>query len=108
MAHGGFKDLVTKRGFSSFLLTQFLGAFNDQIYQTVVMLYANTVHGGAYVPLVAAVFNLPFLLFSGWSGPTGHLRARIAVTISLTVVLPQLPVIPITRWSHMPDSRFRR
>ena len=75
MANDGFKDLLKNGGFRAFLTTQFLGAFNDQIYQTVVLIYAYNVHGGVYVPLVPAVFNLPFLLFSGYSG---HLSDRIS------------------------------
>jgi acyl-[acyl-carrier-protein]-phospholipid O-acyltransferase/long-chain-fatty-acid--[acyl-carrier-protein] ligase len=75
MAHGGFKDLLAKRGFQAFLWTQFLGAFNDSVYQTIVALHAGAVKGGMYVPLVPAVFTLPTLLFSGYSG---HLADRVS------------------------------
>jgi acyl-[acyl-carrier-protein]-phospholipid O-acyltransferase / long-chain-fatty-acid--[acyl-carrier-protein] ligase len=75
MAHNGFADLLKSRGFRAFLWTQFLGAFNDQVYQSIVFLHALTVHGGVYVPLVPAIFNLPFLLFSGYSG---HLSDRVS------------------------------
>ncbi len=83
MRHDGFTDLVKNRGFRAFLITQFLGAYNDQIYQTVVMMYANTVNGAAYVPLVPAVFNIPFFLFSGWSG---HLSDRVSKRTVLRAV----------------------
>ena len=33
MTHGGFKDLLKSGGFQAFLWTQFLGAFNDNVYQ---------------------------------------------------------------------------
>ena len=75
MAHGGFKDLMQKGGFQAFLWTQFLGAFNDSVYQTIVALHAGSVKGGMYVPLVPAVFTLPTLLFSGYSG---HLADRVS------------------------------
>jgi acyl-[acyl-carrier-protein]-phospholipid O-acyltransferase/long-chain-fatty-acid--[acyl-carrier-protein] ligase len=78
MTHNGFRDLLRNGGFRAFLWTQFLGAYNDQIYQSIVMLYAFYAHGGAYkhlIPLVPAVFNLPFLLLSGYAG---HLSDRIA------------------------------
>ena len=45
---------------------------------------------------------------SGLSGPSGHFLARIAATISLTVVLPQLPVMPMTTWPAILASRRRR
>ncbi len=75
MADGRFSDLLKNRGFRAFLWTQFLGAFNDQVYQTIVAIYALYVHGGAYVPLVPAVFNLPFFFCSGYSG---HLSDRVS------------------------------
>src|SRR5689334_65980 len=75
MAHGKFTDLLENGGFRSFLWTQFLGAFNDSVYQSVTALHAAQVNGGVYVPLVPAVFVLPSLLFSGWSG---HLADRVS------------------------------
>jgi acyl-[acyl-carrier-protein]-phospholipid O-acyltransferase/long-chain-fatty-acid--[acyl-carrier-protein] ligase len=75
MAHGGFQDLLRRKGFPAFLWTQFLGAFNDSLYQTLVALHAGSVKGGIYVPAVPAVFTLPSLLFSGYSG---HLADRIS------------------------------
>ena len=66
-----FKELLADWGFQGFLWTQFLGALNDNLYKTVVSLRA--VHmaasGGAeYLSLAGAVFVIPFLLFSGYSG----------------------------------------
>jgi hypothetical protein len=46
MTHGGFKDLLKSGGFQAFLWTQFLGAFNDNVYQTIVALGALQVKGG--------------------------------------------------------------
>jgi acyl-[acyl-carrier-protein]-phospholipid O-acyltransferase / long-chain-fatty-acid--[acyl-carrier-protein] ligase len=75
MANGKFKDLLRNGGFRAFLWTQFLGAFNDSVYQSVTALHAAQVKGGYYVPLVPAIFVLPSLLFSGWSG---HLADRVS------------------------------
>jgi acyl-[acyl-carrier-protein]-phospholipid O-acyltransferase / long-chain-fatty-acid--[acyl-carrier-protein] ligase len=83
MAHSGFKDLLEKGGFRAFLGTQFLGAFNDSVYQTIVALHAGSVKGGMYVPLVPAVFTLPTLLFSGYSG---HLADRVSKRTVLIAV----------------------
>lgn len=75
MAHGNFKDLLRNKGFRAFLWTQFLGAYNDSLFQSVTILHADRVQGGFYVPLVPAVFVLPSLLFSGWAG---HLSDRLS------------------------------
>src|SRR5438309_1650611 len=75
MAHGEFKDLLKQSGFRAFLLTQFLGAFNDSVCQSVTILHVAEARGGAYVPLVPALFVLPSLLFSGYSG---HLADRVS------------------------------
>ena len=75
MTRGGYSDLLKNGGFQAFLWTQFLGAFNDSVYQTIVALHAGDVKGGAWVPLVPAVFTLPALLFSGYSG---HLADRVS------------------------------
>src|SRR5215469_13157457 len=83
MAHGEFKDLLAKHGFQAFLWVQFLGAFNDSVYQTIVALHAGSVKGGVFVPLVPAVFTLPTLLFSGYSG---HLADRVSKRTVLIAV----------------------
>lgn len=75
---GRYIDLFRQRGFHSFLWTQFLGAFNDNVCKIVVsMLAVNaaaaTGGGSGYLSLVGAVFILPFFLFSGYAG---HLADR--------------------------------
>ena len=73
MPIGKYKDLLKNLGFQSFLWTQFLGAFNDNLFKIVISMFAvnlaaGTEHGGMYISLVGAVFILPYLLFSGYSG----------------------------------------
>ena len=53
------QQLLKNGGFQAFLWTQFLGAFNDNVYQTIVALHVGQRQSGAYVPLVPAVFTLP-------------------------------------------------
>jgi acyl-[acyl-carrier-protein]-phospholipid O-acyltransferase/long-chain-fatty-acid--[acyl-carrier-protein] ligase len=65
-------------GFQPFLYTQFLGAFNDNLFKMVISLFAVNSgslshHESGYLPMVGAVFILPFLLFSGYAG---HLSDR--------------------------------
>ncbi len=76
----GFKDLLRKPGFQAFLWTQFLGALNDNLYKMIVSMRAvhvaaNTDASGKYLSIAGAVFVIPFLLFSGYSG---HLADRVS------------------------------
>src|SRR5690348_2003907 len=82
MAHSGFSSVLKNRGFQAFLWTQFLGAFNDSVYQTIVALHAGAANP-AYVPLVPAVFTLPSLLFSGYAGHLADLVSKRRVLIGV-------------------------
>src|SRR5271154_1062316 len=69
----GYAALLGDGGFQSFLWTQFLAAFNDNVYKMIVSvgaveLAANQLLGGRYLALAGAVFVLPFLLFAGYAG----------------------------------------
>ncbi len=73
MPIGTYTETLKHRGLKPFLLAQFLGALNDNIYKMVVSLLvvnlAITNGGGSgYLSMVAAVFILPFVLFSGYAG----------------------------------------
>src|SRR5580700_6980213 len=70
---GGYATLLADGSFQSFLWTQFLGAFNDNVYKMIVSvgaveLAANRLLGARYLALAGAVFVLPFLLFAGYAG----------------------------------------
>jgi acyl-[acyl-carrier-protein]-phospholipid O-acyltransferase/long-chain-fatty-acid--[acyl-carrier-protein] ligase len=67
MENGGYRKLLRNGGFNAFLCTQFLGAFNDSFYQSIVLLRAQA-SDPLYVPLSLAIFNLPFFVFSGYAG----------------------------------------
>ena len=60
-------------GFRAFLATQFLGAFNDNLFKLLIcFLAARVVKEGQgdrlYIPLAGAMLTLPFLIFSSWAG----------------------------------------
>src|SRR5215831_12243720 len=83
------KKLLTNGGFQAFLWTQFLGAFNDNVYKMIVSLRATQVagaSGGEYLALAGAVFVLPFLLFSGYSGHLADAVSKRTVLISVKVL----------------------
>jgi acyl-[acyl-carrier-protein]-phospholipid O-acyltransferase/long-chain-fatty-acid--[acyl-carrier-protein] ligase len=84
------KELLKNIGFQSFLWTQFLGAFNDNLYKIIVSMRAvqvasTTGSGGEYVAISMAVFVLPFLLFSGYSGHLADSISKRTVLISVKV-----------------------
>ncbi|MEK6561491.1 MAG: hypothetical protein AABZ07_07125, partial [Nitrospirota bacterium] len=106
MSSGKYKDLLKHFGFQSFLWTQFLGAFNDNIYKMVVSLFAveAAVSGGnggsAYLSLAGVVFILPFILFSGYAGHIADVfnkRSVLIVTKSFEIVAMGLAVFAL--WS---------
>src|SRR5713101_4618200 len=72
-ASGGYPALLSDGGFQSFLWTQFLGAFNDNVYKMIVSVAAVEIAasqqvGARYLSLAGAVFVIPFLLFAGYAG----------------------------------------
>lgn len=92
MAIGKYIDLLKSGGFQAFLWTQFLGAFNDNIFKIVVSMLAVSAASGSgsgHLSLVGAVFILPFFLFSGYAGHVADVfnkRAVLIVTKSFEVV----------------------
>jgi acyl-[acyl-carrier-protein]-phospholipid O-acyltransferase/long-chain-fatty-acid--[acyl-carrier-protein] ligase len=82
MAHRGFGNILKNGGFQAFLWTQFLGAFNDSVYQTIVALHVGNSRP-AYVPYVLAVFTLPSLLFSGYAGHLADVVSKRTVLMSV-------------------------
>src|SRR5262245_41607825 len=67
--------LLRERRFAPFFWTQFLGAFNDNLFKfaftVMVTFHAGTAAGvdsGLVVNLIAGLFILPFLLFSATCG----------------------------------------
>ncbi len=80
------KQLLKNSGFQSFLWTQFLGALNDNLYKTIVSLRAVQVAASAgLLSTAVAVFVLPFLLFSGYSGHLADRVSKRTVMISVKV-----------------------
>lgn len=64
---------IATRGFAGLVITQLLGAFNDNSFKMVIIMYL--VYGLKldadstwYISLATALFVLPFILFSNWCG----------------------------------------
>src|SRR5215475_10534332 len=92
MADANQFQLLRERRFLPFFLTQALGAFNDNVFKTALVamityrsaeLTTKDVNG--YVNFIAALFILPFLLFSATSGQLSDKfdKARLAQLVKV-------------------------
>src|SRR5258705_12518091 len=89
--HSGFKELLKNAGFQSFLWTQFLGAFNDNVCKIIVSMRAVHVAassggGSTYLSVAGVVFVLPFLLFSGYAGHLADAVSKRKVLVPVKVL----------------------
>jgi acyl-[acyl-carrier-protein]-phospholipid O-acyltransferase/long-chain-fatty-acid--[acyl-carrier-protein] ligase len=89
MATGTYSDTLKQPGFFAFFCTQFLGAFNDNFYKMMVSLVALNVAAAAtgsfYVDLIAFLFILPGVLFSGYAGHMADVRSKRTVLVAVKV-----------------------
>ncbi|MGL0821159.1 MFS transporter [Vibrio vulnificus] len=75
MAANSQSSLLTQRKFLPYFITQFFGAFNDNIFKNVLLLLVAFAGTGAlsissdlFINLAAGLFILPFFLFSASAG----------------------------------------
>ncbi|MDF2153595.1 MFS transporter [Vibrio sp. CAU 1672] len=75
MPPDGKTSLLTQRKFLPYFVTQFFGAFNDNIFKNVLLLFVAFAGAGAlpvssnlFINLAAGLFILPFFLFSASAG----------------------------------------
>jgi len=101
MTAGTYRTTLARPGIQPFLWTQFLGAFNDNLFKIVVSLLAvrlaTTSADASYqLSLVGAIFILPFVLFSGYAGQLADVyskRTVLVVTKSLEIVATGLGLV---------------
>src|SRR5215831_20146818 len=93
MAAHSYRETLKQRGLQPFLWTQFLGAFNDNLFKIVVSMLAvhmvSAARAGRELSLVSAIFILPFLLFSGYAGQLADIHSKrtvLVVSKSLEVI----------------------
>jgi acyl-[acyl-carrier-protein]-phospholipid O-acyltransferase/long-chain-fatty-acid--[acyl-carrier-protein] ligase len=95
MYESSYWNLLRKPGFAWMLATQFLGAFNDNFYKTVVTFYVidalmqqkalgvtTSLDSNAYLAIAGAVFVLPYLLFSDYAGQLADQFSKRSVLIA--------------------------
>lgn len=81
-------------GFGGLATAQFLGAFNDNLFKTIVSLAVVDAgsagsDSAAYLALVGAIFVAPYLLFSGYAGRLLDIlnKRRVIVAVKAAEVL---------------------
>ena len=109
MSGGSYSQTLRRRGVQSFLWTQFLGAFNDNVCKIVVtfltielfqsappawLKVSDPTSAGAAI--VGAVFILPFLLFSGYAGHIADVysKRRVLIWMKWLEVLAMAAMVP--------------
>ena len=93
-------SLLKQRRFAPFFWTQFLGAFNDNVYKNaLVILFAfqgaalTTIDSDTLINLSAGLFILPFFLFSATCGQIADKYEKshlIQYTVALEIILMAL------------------
>ncbi|HSC10283.1 MAG TPA: MFS transporter [Rhodanobacteraceae bacterium] len=92
MTEGNQFQLLRERRFLPFFLTQALGAFNDNVFKNALVILVaflttqlSVADVNFYTNLAAALFILPFLLFSATSGQLSdkYDKARLAQLVKL-------------------------
>ncbi len=104
---GSYLGLLRDKGFSSFLLTQFLGAWNDNAYKITVslltvMLIADPRQNSAYIATAGLLFVLPFVLFSGYAGQLADRFSKRSVLI--VTKLLEMPAMLLGLWAFHINS----
>jgi hypothetical protein len=104
--------LLAKRRFLPLFVTQFLGAFNDNLFKTALVLfvtyelYSDPKQEAAFNAVATALFILPFFLLSALSGQLADMRdkakivrlvkaAEIAIMLvgAGGILLPSVPIM---------------
>jgi acyl-[acyl-carrier-protein]-phospholipid O-acyltransferase/long-chain-fatty-acid--[acyl-carrier-protein] ligase len=100
MTAHSYRDTLRRPGLQPFLWTQFLGAFNDNLFKIVVSMVAihaaTQAASGRQLSIVGAIFILPFLLFSGYAGQLADIyskRTVLVVTKSLEILATALGLV---------------
>ena len=85
MTAGTYRQTLRTPGLQAFLWTQFLGAFNDNLFKMVVSLVAvrmaTAAEAGRNLSIISAVFILPFILLSGYAGQLADVYSKRTVLV---------------------------
>jgi MFS family permease len=103
-------NALLDRSFWGLAITQFLGAFNDNLYKQLILLMAIPAIGGDISEdsqgWATAVFSLPFVLFSGFAGYLSDKYSKsIIIVLSkiAEVVIMLMAVVAFLSYATMED-----
>ncbi len=85
-------QLYHDRSFWGITVTQFLGAFNDNLFKQLMLLLSLKVAAQDRQPVAMFVFSAPFLLFSGYAGYLAdrHSKRTVIVLAKLAEIVVML------------------
>ena len=82
--------LLKEKRFGPFFLTQFLGAFNDNLYKNALLLLfafkVSSEMAGVMANLAAGLFILPFFLFSPLAGQIADRHEKSALIRRIKII----------------------
>ena len=86
------KKLWREKSFFPLLATQFLGAFNDNLFKNSLMVFvayklvAETQSVNIYANVAAGIFILPYFLFSAYAGLLADKYSRSKLAVELKII----------------------
>lgn len=85
-------NLLSSRRFLPLLITQFLGALNDNLFKNALLTLVTlkmTAQSDILSNIIAGLFILPFFLFSAWAGELAdkYARHKIARILKVTEII---------------------
>ncbi len=95
------ESLRGDRSFWGMTATQFLGAFNDNLFKQVVLLmcidFANREGTRDYQPYAQELFALPFVLFSGFAGYLSDRTSKRRIVVLCKIV--EIGIVILGTWA---------
>ena len=82
-----YKNLLTQKGFRAYIWAEFLAVLTDNIYKMTLIFLASYlivegIDNKTKIPIINAVFVIPFLLFVGWGGYFADRYSKRSVLIA--------------------------
>lgn len=94
-------SLSRDKSFWGMTATQFLGAFNDNLFKQVVLLlcidFAQRAGATDYQPYAQELFALPFVLFSGFAGYLSDRTSKRRIVVICKIV--EIGIVTLGTWS---------
>ena len=105
-------QLMGERRFRPFFFTQFLGAFNDNVFKTALITLVNfragqltSLDGKTLATLLPGLFILPFFLFSATSGQIADKFEKSM--LARAVKLLEIAIMCLAAWGFMANSLWQ-